>query len=70
MSRVWYECVCLSVCLSVCMVVEEDGEVFSLRQQVATLAQALSTVTEEKSKMESSFQQDKRSVLVSRESYK
>ena len=52
------------------MVVEEDGEVFSLRQQVATLAQALSTVTEEKSKMESSFQQDKRSVLVSRESYK
>ena len=66
MSRVWYVCVCLSVCV----VVEEDGEVFSLQQQVATLAQALSTVTEEKSKMESSFQQDKRSVLVSHESYK
>lgn len=50
-----------------CLLGGED-EMVSLRQQVTTLAQALNTLTIEKSKMESSFQQDKRGLLVSSDS--
>ena len=44
-----------------------DLDVGALQDQVSTLAQALSTVMEEKSKMEISFQQDKKNLLVSDE---
>ena len=44
--------------------VDGEDDMMSLRQQVTTLAQALNTLTIEKSKMESSFQQDKRGLLV------
>ena len=55
----------LSVCLSV---LEEEGdELYSLQRQVSTVTQALNTLTEEKSKMEISFQQDKKRLLVRRE---
>ena len=42
-----------------------DLDVGALQDQVSTLTQALSTVMEEKSKMETSFQQDKKNLLVS-----
>ena len=42
-----------------------DLDIGALQDQVSTLTQALSTVMEEKSKMEMSFQQDKKNLLVS-----
>lgn len=40
----------------------------TLRQQINTLTVALATLTEEKSKMETSFQADKRSLLAQQDS--
>ena len=50
---------------------DENGgtsDIESLEEQVATLTQALNTLTDEKAKMEASFQQDKKHSLVSEES--
>lgn len=44
-----------------------DLDVGALQDQVSTLTQALSTVMEEKSKMEMSFQQDKKNLLTQQE---
>lgn len=42
-----------------------DGGTSDLEEQVLTLTRALSTLTGEKTKMEASFQQDKKHSLVS-----
>lgn len=55
---------CILVRLSVCFSEEEVDEAYSLQRQVSTVTQALNTLTEEKSKMETSFQQDKKRLLV------
>ena len=40
------------------------SEVWSLQQQVVTLTQALTTLTEERARTDASFQQDKKNLLV------